>query len=138
MISFDVLGVPMPQGSKRAFVANGRAMMKETGGNKHAQWRNAVADKAREARDEHGAIVGPVRAVVEFRFPMPKSRPKATRLLGTAPKLTAPDIDKLLRAVFDGLQAGALIPDDSLVVSVVATKVEVTDWFGAHVWLGPW
>lgn len=133
IIDLDVFGTPMPQGSKKAFVANGRAMMKESGGNKHAQWRNAVADKAFDAAKEHGRLEGALAVTVSFRFPMPKSRPKAVRDEGWAWKTVAPDIDKLLRTVFDGLQAGGLLADDAHVAQVTSTKAEVTGATGAHI-----
>ncbi len=134
IVAFDVLGIPMPQGSKKAFTANGRAMLKEAGGNRHAAWRNAVADKAREVAEVYGPFAkAPIQATVTFRFPMPKSRTKTQRARITIPKITAPDLDKLLRAVFDGLIAGGLIPDDALITGVRADKIEVVDWYGATI-----
>ena len=64
---------------------------------------------------------------------MPKSRPAAARRRGWAHKTTAPDLDKLLRAVGDSLQAGGLIADDAAIASITATKIETTSWTGAVV-----
>lgn len=134
-VSFDVIGTPMPQGSKRAFAVKGRAMMTEAGGLKHAAWRNAVADAAKAVAADAGCFDAPLYARLAFRFPMPKSRTKAQHAAGRIHKTTAPDIDKLQRAVFDGLQAAGLIRDDAQICSVNAYKHEVTGWTGVEVYL---
>jgi Holliday junction resolvase RusA-like endonuclease len=133
VVSFTVHGTPMPQGSMKAFNAGGRAMVKPSGGLKFAQWRNAVAEAASRAAAEHGRIDGPVQLVVAFRFPMPKSRPAAVRKAGIARKTTAPDLDKLLRAVGDTLVAGGLLADDAQIAGVFASKWETTDAPGAAI-----
>jgi Holliday junction resolvase RusA-like endonuclease len=135
LVEFDVLGTPMPQGSKKAFMARGRAMMKESSPG-HASWRNAVADKARDTRDAiawGGPFDGALALTIEFRFKMPASRPKAAREAGRCHKTTAPDVDKLVRAVGDGLQASGIITDDARFCVIHATKVEVNDWTGARI-----
>ncbi len=131
LVEFEVLGTPMPQGSKKAFSAHGRAMMKEAGGLNHAAWRNAVASAAKDVAAEVGKLAGPLSLHVTYRFPMPKSRPKALRDAGTAFKTTAPDKDKLDRCIGDGLMAGGLIADDALICVGGSSKLEVTSWTGA-------
>ena len=67
-ITFEVFGIPRPQGSKKAFSADGRAMMKESGGLDHARWRNAVADAAKNAADSlPGPLSGPLRLDIVYR-----------------------------------------------------------------------
>lgn len=146
LLEFEVLGIPMPQGSKKAFVANGRAMMKESSGG-HAAWRNAVAQTAKDivdtaitewAKVQPGLnlgypLDGPLGLSIEFRFPMPKSRSKAQRATGRMFKTTAPDTSKLIRCVEDGLQAGGLIVDDARFCAIEACKVEVVGWTGAAI-----
>lgn len=134
-ITFDVLGIPKPQGSKRAFVAGGRAIMTEDQRSDHAVWRNQVAETARTiALGTNGTpLDGPLRLAVTFRHPMPKSRPKRLRDAGEAPRTTSPDLDKLVRAICDGLQAGGLIVDDARIHQLVASKVETTGWTGATI-----
>ena len=130
LVTFDVIGVPAPQGSKRAFVANGRAVMKESGGDKFASWRNAVATVARH----HAArtpLDGALGLTIEFRFPMPASRSKRVRQLGRIPKTTAPDTSKLVRCVEDALQAAGLVVDDARFTTIEACKVETVGWSGA-------
>lgn len=130
-VTFEVIGIPAPQGSIKAFAVNGRAMMKPSGGDKFAQWRNAVSQAAKVVAAGGPALDGPLGLHVQFRFPMPKSRPKRLHEIGTAWKTTAPDTDKLVRAVGDALTAAQLVRDDSLFVAVTATKIETTGWTGA-------
>ena len=131
-ITFDVVGVPAPQGSHRAFVVNGRARMTEAAGTKGTQWRDAVAQAARNVAPDT-PLDGPLRLTVEFRFPMPTSRRAAARAAGIAPKIGAPDLDKLVRAVGDALTEAGLITDDARICTVVAHKYEVVGWTGARI-----
>lgn len=132
-VSFDVLGSPAPQGSKKAFVVAGRAIMKEAAGARHKAWRGAVAEAARQATYDvpgvsvGGQFTGPTHLEVRFRLARPASRAKKHHGWSTI----APDLDKLLRATFDGLTDGGLISDDSIICSIGATKMEVPDWTGA-------
>ena len=136
-ISFDVVGTPAPQGSKTRMpngaIVEGRSTAQRQG---HAHWRSAVAAAARAAGTAQGLTApldGPLVLNVKFRFTMPKSRKKAVREAGIAPKTSAPDLDKLIRSTGDALKEGGLIVDDALLVWVHATKVEVTGWTGAEI-----
>jgi Holliday junction resolvase RusA-like endonuclease len=131
---FVVHGIPAPQGSKKAFVAAGRAMMKESNADAHALWRNQVSLAATEAHRGRPPLTGPLRLFVEFRFPMPKSRPKYVRDLRSVWKTTAPDTDKLIRSVGDALTAAGVIVDDALFAELVVRKLEVFEmWTGADI-----
>lgn len=133
-VEFEVIGVPKPQGSMKAFNAGGFARVKPSGGTAFAAWRNAVAQAAKDIAghdDVTSPLDGALALVVEFRFPMPTSRPKATRAAGTCWKTTAPDADKLLRCVGDALTASGLVTDDARFVDISATKIETTGWTGA-------
>jgi crossover junction endodeoxyribonuclease RusA len=124
---FDVLGQPAPQGSKKHV---GRGVMIET--SKHLpSWRDSVADAARTAAAGNDPLTGPLELDVTFRFAMPASRSAKIRALGQAFKTSAPDLDKLVRAVGDSLKTGGLIRDDALIVRLDATKLEVDGWTGA-------
>ena len=128
-VRLEVVGLPAPQGSKR-HVGNG--VMVES--SKSVQpWRHAVAWAARAAMGDREPLAGPLSVVVEFRLPMPKSRPQAVRDRGSAHSSKHPDIDKLLRSTFDGLTAGGAWGDDAQVSLVVASKLEVTGWTGAEI-----
>ena len=135
LVIFDVLGDPTPQGSKTKMPGG---VMVEGGSreqrDRRVNWRNAVADKAREAAAQVGCLDGDLHLVVVFRFPMPKSRPKAVREAGRAWKNSAPDLDKLVRSLGDSLTHGGLITDDARLVHIDAYKVEVWEhWTGAIV-----
>lgn len=129
--TFEVLGLPSPQGSKR-HVGNGRMVESSK---TLPVWRDSLTAAAAEQRQIHGTFDGPLHLHVTFRCPMPRSRPKRVRELGEAPKTTAPDLDKLIRAVGDALTVAALIGDDALIAEVSARKVEVTGWTGAVITL---
>lgn len=128
-----VIGDPKPQGSKAAFKArSGAVINKESGGVAFARWRNAVALAASEerARREIG-VTGPVEMHALYRSAMPQSRRKADRERGWCWQTTQPDLDKLERAVGDGLQASGLLANDSLIVHNDTRKIEVWQaWTG--------
>jgi len=129
-VEFEVIGLPAAQGSKR-HVGNG--VMVESS-KKVAPWRDSVAGAARDIAERIGDSApfdGPLDLDVTFRFPMPASRKAAVRSAGHAPKTTAPDLDKLIRAVGDALTTSGLIRDDARISTITAEKVEVVGWTGA-------
>ena len=108
MINFFVDGLPVPQGSMK--VINGRVIHNK--GSELAAWRSAVALAAKA----HGARPMTDPMFIEMKFFMP--RPRTVK---RAEPSVAPDLDKLIRAVLDGLTAIAYI-DDGQVTSIVAQK----------------
>lgn len=141
IVSFEVLGVPAPQGSKTAFVRGGRAVLAEggssTGRAKHKAWRAAVSEAARDVADPEPHD-GALQLSITFRLPMPSSRPKRQRVVGIWPHSVRPDIDKLLRSTLDGLGDGGLIVDDARIFAIEAEAYEVTGWTGAEISLRSW
>jgi len=88
---------------------------------KHKEWRRAVADAARDHLAQGGETVpdGPVAVNLTFHLAKPKSTPKYQRWVRVKP-----DLDKLIRAVLDGLaDGGALVGGDSRVAEIKARKV---------------
>ena len=83
-----------------------------TQGSALAAWRSAIALEARKA----GALPREGAISIEMSFVMPKPR-TVTRSHPTV----APDLDKLVRAVLDGLTAIAY-RDDGQVISITARK----------------
>lgn len=141
-VRFEVLGLPVAQGSKSAFVRGGKAVMVESGKG-HAAWRTDVAHAARTAMQQKGLtqpLDGPLALHVTFRFPCPASRTKAHRAAAErphgAPKATTPDLDKLVRTIGDALTASGLIRDDARIWVLEARKVETTGWTGADILIG--
>ena len=118
-IAFSVRGDPAPQGSKKGWVVKGRVVMSESS-KKLKPWRALVADclSAAMVAGNLQAIEGPVSVALTFRRRKPKSYPK---LKPTWP-ITAPDVDKLARAVLDAL-SGIAIRDDAQVVRLLAEKM---------------
>lgn len=121
MINFFVDGLPVPQGSMK--VINGRVIHNK--GSELAAWRSAVALTARQK----GARPSPDPIKIEMRFYMP--RPKTVKRPEPS---VAPDLDKLIRAVLDGLTAIAYI-DDGQVTEIVAQKA-YGDRIGVDISLG--
>jgi Holliday junction resolvase RusA-like endonuclease len=125
MARFFVDGVPQPQGSKTCFCTGGRAVVVEgrRGPARKAfkAWRAAVKAEA----SQHDPVVGAVRVFLGFRFARPPSHLKKRGGLRKGAPLfpqSRPDLDKLQRAVLDGLTDGGLIEDDSRVVFITARK----------------
>ena len=123
----QVRGLPAPQGSKR-HVGNGRMveMSKAVG-----PWREAVRAETQRAMDLESwpPLVGAVYVKLTFQMTRPKSHYRTGRnaalLRDGAPGWPAgkPDVDKLARAVLDGLTAGGAWKDDSQVVWLIAEKL---------------
>ena len=116
MIKFTVFGKPVPQGSSKAFYVKslGRAVI--TSDNKHLKpWRQQVTETAMSLQADAIPDDRPVEVILDFYFARPKS---AKKRVGMTVK---PDIDKLIRAILDGIM-GVLFRDDSQVVSVHARK----------------
>lgn len=133
-VKFGVLGVPVPQGSARAFVVKGRPVITSASGKPLKTWRQDIAFTARTV----GPVepwTGPVAVTLRFKLPMPKSEPRfAGRGKAKHPVVTfpdrRPDLDKLVRAVLDAL-TGPIFRDDSQVVELTAFK----NWGDPGVWI---
>jgi Holliday junction resolvase RusA-like endonuclease len=122
-IQFFVPGKPVAQGSKR-HVGKGVMveMLKDL-----APWRQAIAEYAKaEAQGEQ--LLGPLKLRCMFWFPRPASHFGTGRnqgnLKASAPvyRDSNPDLDKLLRAVCDGLTASGVIRDDRYIVRMEGAK----------------
>jgi len=115
MIEIRVHGNPAPQGSKTAVVRGGKAIMFESS-KKLPAWRDAIKMTSAVARIEHGGpLLGPLSVTIVFYLERPRSTVR------DYPN-TTPDIDKLIRAVFDGLQESEMISNDGQIVAVSAWK----------------
>lgn len=132
-VTFDIEGVPAPQGGMRAVNTVRGPRLVTTGGIGLRIWRETIRRAAEDVARRYGRLDDPACVTVEFRFPMPASRPKQDRMDGQLWKTTAPDLDKLCRALGDGLTAGGLLKDDRIIVEWHATKIETVEWTGATV-----
>lgn len=93
------------------------------------EWRRLVTVAVLAAHDGP-PLEGPLLASLVFELERPKGHSGTGRNAGelrpSAPTYpsTAPDLDKLIRAVFDSItDAGTVWSDDSQVVRVVASKI---------------
>ena len=131
--SFEVRGVPVPQGNLRSFQRGGKVFTATSGQGRLERWRGDVrAVPLRLAADDGLApLTGPVRVQLTFRLPRPASHylpansRRPTRVLRLdAPEwhTGAPDVDKLERACLDAL-IGVCYRDDGQVAKVSAAKV---------------
>lgn len=135
-LSFDVIGTPGAQGSKR-HVGGGRMVESSA---KVAPWRQDVAAAAQAAWRNGSTpcpMDGPLALTVAFRFPPTSSWRKADRDRGWRWKDRTPDLDKLLRSTGDALTASGVIVDDARIVAVNASMVEVVGWSGATIRIEP-
>lgn len=137
-ITFTVVGVPVPQGSKRAFKTKTGAVVMTEGATaeaakRHKSWRAEVTDAARAVAPPE-PFAGPVAVTLRFRFLPVASDPYRTY------HVSSPDIDKLARSCLDALKVARVVVDDSRVCTLDATKrycypneapgvdVRVSDW----------
>lgn len=114
-ITFDVLGRPAPQGSKKS-IGNNRFI---EASKFLPAWRTAVSLAAELAVSEQNwaRVSGPVELEVMFYLERPSSISSNKRPYPIVP----PDIDKLLRGVGDAL-SGVIYDDDSQIVRILAWK----------------
>lgn len=119
LLAFTVGGEPKPQGSKKAFVVKGRAVMIDDDKIALKKWRTGVTGAARAAlsvAEIRQPWLGALAVAIEFVFVRPKSvkrdRPSV-----------APDIDKLTRSVLDALTTAGVWKDDGQVTTISARKI---------------
>ncbi len=117
LADFHVVGVPMPQGSKRAFVVKGRAVLTDVKGKELKAWRALVGECASAVFAEAEPVDGPLEVHARFAFERPKT---VTRVWPF--RRPVPDVDKLARALLDGLTR-AVFKDDAQVVRLHVEKV---------------
>lgn len=107
-MKFRVEGKPIPQGSMK--VINGHVLHAQ--GSALIYWRSAIAMECQKVLWE--PYTGAVEVIMDFELEKPKSVKR------TYPA-KYPDLDKLIRAVLDGI-TGVGVIDDGQVVNIRATK----------------
>jgi len=110
---------PVQQGSMK-YIGHGRII--HTKSVKLMAWRVLIAHAAKQAGCT--PVDGPIIISMRFRLKRPKT---VKRLRPTVP----PDLDKLVRAVNDGL-TGVAFTDDSQIVQITASK-EYSDISGVDI-----
>jgi Holliday junction resolvase RusA-like endonuclease len=124
-IVITVSGRPWPEGSLRAFVRGGKAVIVHDNPAALEQWRGAVERAARKTGSSF--LRRPVTIDMSLYLPRPRSHYRTGRnahlLREEAPPFPVSrfDSDKLARAVLDSL-SGVLYIDDGQVVDLSARK----------------
>lgn len=113
-MTLKIVGEPAAQGSKTAFNRGGRCVLVESS-KKLKPWRQQIATQA--ATHYTQPLDGALSLTAVFIMP----RTKAMRNKPAPQMVQKPDLDKLLRALNDGL-TGVAFHDDSQVVKIKATK----------------
>lgn len=111
---------PVPKGRPR--FANGHAYTPQ----KTRWYEEAVQLIARRSIDK--PFGGPLRLVIHFYLPIPKSWSKAKKqdaMDGKIVPTTTPDIDNLCKAIMDSLNGGIGYNDDKQIVELHTYK-----WYG--------
>ena len=116
-VYFFVSGLPISQGSMRAWVVGGKAFTVHAKSEKLAVWRNQIADAVRGKTIPDSWLLGAaIQIDIKFILPRPKTLPRKIVY-----PVKRPDLDKLIRAVFDALSK-KVYQDDSQVVKLTARK----------------
>lgn len=124
--TFFAPGIPRPKGSTKSFVVKkgpkaGKVVTTSTNENlKPWQATVALAASAAKLRPVDGAV----KIEITFALPRPRGHYGKNGLLASAPKqpATKPDLDKLVRAIFDAL-TGVAWNDDAQVVWIGCLKL---------------
>lgn len=118
-LKFVVHGNPKPQGSKRAYVVSGRAVVVDDNKKDLRTWRSDVVAVACDAMTAAGwpnvPPEGPFGVHLTFRL----QRPKSVKREWPSVK---PDVDKLARGALDAFTAAGVFRDDAQVVRLVVDK----------------
>jgi Holliday junction resolvase RusA-like endonuclease len=113
MFTIWIPGIATPQGSKKSFIINKRAVLVDASIDNRS-WRRTVTDAIKND-PEYRQIKGPVNVTLVYNMPQAKSNTKKHMA-------QKPDVDKLVRSSFDSMTDSGLIEDDSRVVSLSALK----------------
>lgn len=127
-VLLTIWGQPKPQGSMTALISKstGRAFAKPS--STAVKWRNDLVTQVTELMEEYDLPIfdeGPIGVEMLFCFDRPKSHPKRRIATDLGVKYNGSDVDKLMRAVLDGITVAGLIGDDKQVVSSFGMKVYV-------------
>jgi Holliday junction resolvase RusA-like endonuclease len=127
-LKFFVEGTPAPKGSFKVLPGRGRRRHIVVRDNRKTKpWEEAVTATAAMMMQGRLPIDGPVAVYLRFILKRPKDHLRSNgELKDWAPFWCSfkPDLDKLARAVFDGLE-GEVLANDSRVVLLQASKVYV-------------
>lgn len=120
-IEFTAWGVPKAQPRAKACIRGNRAGVYDPG--TANDWKSIVRGAAR-AQWSGKAFVGPVRVLLWFYLPRPKSHFTKKGLRTSAPHFVTskPDLDNLEKSVLDALTNISMWKDDAQVAMVTKSK----------------
>jgi Holliday junction resolvase RusA-like endonuclease len=122
-VRFTVLGQPQGKGRAKASSLGGKIRMRTP--EKTVLYENWVRESAlMEMSSDFIPFTGQLLATVDMYYQIPKSGSKKVhegRLNGIIKPTTKPDLDNVMKAIFDSLN-GIVYKDDSQIVRVVAEK----------------
>jgi crossover junction endodeoxyribonuclease RusA len=113
-LAISVDGIPQPQGSMRLFKDGAGNAYLTSANSGLGKWRAAIVQAVKDEDDQFN-LTGPAHISVDFFLPKP---PTVKRLFPSV----KPDVDKLLRAVFDALEASGALSSDAIICGVEAKK----------------
>lgn len=116
-IVINVKGLPIAQPRHRAACRGGFPKMYIPKDHAVHAWKKSVMSAAAQVTDV--TIEGAIKVDCLFVFPSPKSKKSQTGNY----KFSKPDIDNLLKAIFDALTDVSLWADDSQVVEIHSAKM---------------
>lgn len=119
ILHFRASGTPVPQGSKTVAQHGGRAWVRDANAGKLKPWRENVANAARVSH-EGARLDGHLSVDMLFLLPRP------TSVVRPYPSVK-PDLDKLVRAVMDGITDANVWADDARVVELWTAKAYAAD-----------
>ena len=123
MVTFMVEGTPVPKGRPR-FARRGK-FVSTYSPKTTVDYESKVSESAKLAMGTSEPLETPVGAYIYITLPVPASYSKKRTqacLSGEERPTKKSDIDNYCKAIFDGMN-GIVFLDDSLVVSLHATKV---------------
>jgi Holliday junction resolvase RusA-like endonuclease len=112
-LTITVLGVPVPQGSKKGFARGKGVQIVDDNADVLKPWRKKVRSAAEFVLADRPGIPKQVPVFAHLTFYMP--RPASVKRLRPSVK---PDVDKLTRAIFDALTDADVWADDGQVVDL--------------------
>lgn len=128
-IQFTVRGIPRAQGSCRAYMCQGRAIVTNKNPNLN-QWRELVSSEARQHAPP-ALLEGALCVSCYFMFSPPKSRRKQGMTM-----YSRPDIDKLMRAVLDACTS--IVWRDDAQVMILRGQKSYLDPPGCRITIRQW
>jgi Holliday junction resolvase RusA-like endonuclease len=122
MVCVDVAGRPAPKGSRTAAKTKHGKLYTYPASKHERPWVDAVTDATRLVMRHRATPAPPYHVGLTLRIPRPvRQAPSAYAWP------TQHDVDKLARAVIDGLVKGKAMVDDRHVTSLTVCKLFVAD-----------